>query len=214
MIHQRNDRAEEMVRSQIRTRGIKDGRVLAAMASIPRHEFLQKGEAAEPYGDYPVAIGCGQTISQPYMVAYMTEKLDLEGAEKVLEIGTGSGYQTAVLAELCRSVYSVERISTLLRRAKTTLGKLGYANIHFRVGDGSLGWVEEAPFDRILVTAAVPAVPAALNEQLADGGLLVVPVGDYRGYQLLKVVRRRGARFITQDTIGCRFVPLLGKQGF
>jgi protein-L-isoaspartate(D-aspartate) O-methyltransferase len=184
------------------------------MSRIPRHRFVQAKERSDPYGDYPLSIGFGQTISQPYMVAYMTEKLDLKGSEKVLEIGTGSGYQTAVLAELCQEVYTIERIPALLRRAKTLLQSMGYQNIHFRADDGSLGWEEEAPFDRILVTAAVPETPSAYKHQLADGGLIVVPVGDYRGYQMLKIIKRQGKKFTTLDTIGCRFVPLLGRQGF
>lgn len=214
MTEDADGRAEAMVESQIRARGVRDRAVLEAMSRIPRGRFVQAGERGEPYGDHPLPIGHGQTISQPYMVAYMTEKLDLQGQERVLEIGTGSGYQTAVLAEICRAVYTIERIPALLRRAKLVLGKQGYRNIYFRGGDGSLGWEEEGPFDRILVTAAVPAAPPALKKQLADDGLLVVPVGDYRGYQLLQVLRRRGNRYFTFDTIGCRFVPLLGEQGF
>jgi protein-L-isoaspartate(D-aspartate) O-methyltransferase len=208
------NKAEIMVQSQIRGRGIRDSKVLDAMSRIPRHRFVQARESSDAYGDYPLSIGFGQTISQPYMVAYMTEKLDLQGSEKVLEIGTGSGYQTAVLAELCREVYTIERIPALLRRAKILLQSMGYRNIHYRADDGSLGWEEEAPFDRILVTAAVPETPSCYKHQLADGGLIVVPVGDYRGYQILKIIRRRGEQFHSLDTIGCRFVPLLGQQGF
>jgi len=206
--------AEEMVQSQIKSRGVRDTRVLETMSRIPRDKFVLNKERADSYGDYPLSIGYGQTISQPYIVAYMTEKLNLEGPEKVLEIGTGSGYQTAVLADLCCEVYTIERISTLLRRAKVLLTQLGYNNIHYRVDDGSLGWPEKAPFDRIIVSAAVPGLPPALKTQLADGGLIVVPVGDYRGYQVMKIIRRKGKSFYVSDTIGCRFVPLLGKQGF
>ena len=206
--------AEEMVDTQIRARGISDPRVLAAMKRVPRTAFVKDTGSVNPYGDYPLSIGHGQTISQPYMVAIMTEKLLLEGNEKVLEIGTGSGYQTAVLAELVSSVYTIERIGKLIERSKTCLSDLGYGNIRFRTGDGSLGWSEEAPFDRILITAAVPRIPSSLKTQLADRGILVAPVGDYRHFQVLNILRRSGSRFEIQEGIGCRFVPLLGEEGF
>ena len=207
-------KADQMVESQIRGRGIYDPKLLEVMKRIPRHLFLQESSGLNPYGDYPVSIGYGQTMSQPYIVAIMTEKLELRGSEKTLEIGTGSGYQTAVLAELAAEVYTMERLETLLRRAKTALIQLDYRNIRFRVGDGSIGWPEEAPYDRIIVTAAVPSVPASLISQLADGGIMVAPIGDYREYQVLVVFHRSGDRIESADSIGCRFVPLLGQEGF
>ena len=217
--HARDPRAEDMVQCQIVSRGIGNRRVLDAMRRVPRENFLPGSRAgssqnADAYGDYPVPIGYGQTISQPYIVAYMTERLSLHEGSKVLEIGTGSGYQTAILAELCRRVYSVERIAFLLKKARTVLIERGYQNIEFQVGDGSEGWAEHAPFDGILVTAAVPRVPDVLKHQLADNGRLVTPVGDYRTYQVLTVVTRIGNRFDTTETIGCRFVPCIGKKGF
>jgi len=184
------------------------------MSQIPRETFLGGQKNVNPYGDFPIPIGHSQTISQPYMVAFMTEQLGLRGCEKVLEIGTGSGYQTAVLAELAEQIYTIERIPYLLDRSKEILKKLGYSNIEFKVADGSDGWVEEEPFDGILVTAAVPSIPDSLKVQLADNGTLVIPVGDYKTYQLLTVVKRIGKRFETRESIGCRFVPLIGKIGF
>ena len=203
-----------MVRTQIQARGVLNRRVLEVMSQIPRETFLGGQKNVNPYGDFPIPIGHGQTISQPYMVAFMTEQLGLRGCEKVLEIGTGSGYQTAVLAELAEQIYTIERIPYLLDRSKEILKKLGYSNIEFKVADGSDGWVEEEPFDGILVTAAVPSIPDSLKVQLADNGTLVIPVGDYKTYQLLTVVKRIGKRFETRESIGCRFVPLIGKIGF
>ena len=184
-----------MVQNQIVSRGIGNRRVLDAMRRVPRECFLPpSGSGRKPnsnaYGDYPIPIGYGQTISQPYIVAYMTDRLDLRANAKVLEIGTGSGYQTAVLAELCRKVYSVERIAYLLKNARKILTNLGYENIEYQIGDGLEGWAEQAPFDGILVTAAVPGIPDVLKQQLADNGRLVTPVGDYRTYQILTVVER------------------------
>jgi len=209
-----NEAAERMVRLQIESRDVRDRRVLDAMRRVPRHEFVPSGGRASAYEDRPVAIGHGQTISQPYIVAFMTELLELRGGERVLEIGTGSGYQTAILCELCGEVYSIERIPPLAERARETLADLGYLNVWIRLGDGSEGWPEHAPFDRILVTAAAPAVPPALRTQLADNGLLVLPVGDLRGSQELVVARRIGGIFSVRTSIGCRFVPLLGRGGF
>jgi protein-L-isoaspartate(D-aspartate) O-methyltransferase len=203
-----------MVRSQLASRGISDRRVLEVMGRVPRECFIGNRKDINPYGDYPIPIGHGQTISQPYMVALMTSELDLRGREKILEIGTGSGYQTAVLAELCGRVLTIERIASLLQNARKVLDTLGYSNIEYRIGDGSEGWAEEAPFDGILVTAAVPQVPEPLQHQLSDNGVLVIPVGDYRTYQILTVIKRIGKRFEKIEGIGCRFVPLIGREGF
>jgi len=204
---------ERMVTEQLARRGIRDERVLRAMGKVPRHLFVDEALAGRAYGDYPLPIGERQTISQPYMVALMTEALELVGHERVLEIGTGSGYQTAVLAELCSKVYSVERIKSLADRAVRTLDSLGYYNVLIRVGDGSLGWREEAPFDAILVTAGAPAVPGALVEQLAPKGRLAVPVGDAYGQTLRKGVKELdGMRWA--DLGGCIFVKLIGEQGW
>lgn len=204
-----NPAAERMVDTQLRSRGIRDERVLEIMARLPRHLFVPASSRDEAYGDFPLPIGKGQTISQPYMVALMTEELDLAGREKVLEIGTGSGYQTAILAELAAEVYSVELLPPLLERAQRLLAGLGYGNVHCLAGDGWEGWPEASPFDRILVAAAAPTVPAALTSQLADNGILVVPVGTSQLYQTLMTVRRLGTRLETREGIGCRFVPLV-----
>ena len=203
-----------MVDLQLKARGITDARVLAAMLQVPRSLFVPSGSRSDAYGDFPVSIGHGQTISQPYMVAFMTEALELTGKEKVLEIGTGSGYQTAVLAELSASVYSVERVEALHSAAGRVLGNLGYANIRLFLGDGGAGLAEYAPFDRIIVTAAAPSIPPALADELSDNGIIVVPVGDYRFSQVLVIGRRVGKSIDTRESIGCRFVPLVGKGGF
>ena len=202
------------MRTQIVSRGIANERVLEAMRKLPRESFVPGAKDADPYGDHPVSIGYGQTISQPYIVAYMTSQLALRGEEKVLEIGTGSGYQTAILSQLCHSVCTVERIPYLLKRANRVLAQQGRTNIEYRIGDGSEGWLERAPFDGILVAAAVPRIPDALKGQLADNGRLVTPVGNYKTYQMLTIVERIGQRFETRQTIGCRFVPCIGKKGF
>jgi protein-L-isoaspartate(D-aspartate) O-methyltransferase len=205
-----NPPAERMVRAQIRARGVTDVRLLEVMARLPRHRFAGAGtRKVEAYGDFPLPIGYDQTISQPYMVALMTEQLGMRGEERILEIGTGSGYQTAVLAELAREVYTIERIAPLLRRAQTLLQGLGYSNIAFRAGDGTEGWPEAAPFDRILVAAAAASVPQPLVAQLVDNGLLVIPVGPSEHYQTLTVLRRVGGRIEKSESIGCRFVPLV-----
>jgi protein-L-isoaspartate(D-aspartate) O-methyltransferase len=205
----KNPQAENMVKMQCRERGIHDTRVLEVMSRLPRHLFISGKNRDLAYGDYPVAIGHEQTISQPYIVAYMTQALDLRGNERVLEIGTGSGYQTAVLAELADTVYTVEVISSLSLQAKRILQAFGYANVRFKQGNGMSGWSEEAPFDRIIVTAAAATVPAALKSQLADNSIMVIPVGDYRDVQELRTVRKVGREFLVEDTIGCRFVPLV-----
>ncbi len=203
-----------MVRLQVESRDVRDPRVLAALRHVPRHLFVPAGSRSAAYEDHPVTIGHGQTISQPYIVAFMTELLELRGNERVLEIGTGSGYQTAILAELCASVFSMERIPELAERAHEALRGLGYGNVQVRTGDGSAGWPEKAPFDRILVTAAAPEVPAALADQVGDNGLIVLPVGDMRGTQELVIARKVGAHLSMRVSIGCRFVPLLGSGGF
>jgi protein-L-isoaspartate(D-aspartate) O-methyltransferase len=205
----KNEQAELMVKTQILSRGVTNPRVLEVMRAIPRHLFVSGKSRDIAYGDYPVSIGHEQTISQPYIVAYMTQALELKGEEKVLEIGTGSGYQTAVLAELARHVYTVEIIEPLIRNARRLLEAFGYANVSYKCADGRAGWEEEAPFDCILVTAAALSVPRSLQNQLADNGIMVIPIGDYRQYQELTVIRRIGNKFQVEETIGCRFVPLV-----
>jgi len=203
-----------MVDEQIRDRGIRDERVLAAMASLPRHLFLPAPVRAQAYEDHAVPIGFGVTMSQPYVVAWMTDALALDGDERVLEIGTGSGYQAAVLARLAREVFTVERVPVLARRATFALQVLGLDNVHVSVGDGSIGLPAHAPYDAIMVTAAAPSVPMELVEQLANGGRLVVPVGA-GAIQSLRVIRRddEGKLSIT-DRGGVVFVPLVGERGF
>lgn len=204
---------QAMVEEQILRRGIRDPRVIDAMGRIHRHLFVIPEHQAEAYEDRPLPIGEGQTISQPYMVAIMTQSLELTGRERVLEVGTGSGYQTAILAELALKVYTIERIPPLMDRAKKILADLGYANIQFRTGDGTRGWPEEAPFEGIIVTAGAPEIPRTLTAQLANGGRLVIPVGP-RYSQTLYKVTREGNRFHEEDVTGCVFVPLLGAFGW
>ncbi|WP_022852863.1 protein-L-isoaspartate(D-aspartate) O-methyltransferase [Thermodesulfatator atlanticus] len=204
---------ERMVQTQIAARGIKDPRVLAAMLKVPRHLFVEEALKDQAYGDYPLPIGEGQTISQPYIVALMTEALELKGPEKVLEVGTGSGYQAAILAELARWVYSIERYPSLAHRAKRILEKLGYNNVIIKVGDGTKGWPEAAPFDAIIVTAAGPKIPEPLIEQLKDGGRLVMPVGDEWSQYLIKVIKKDG-QLIKENLGAVRFVKLVGEYGF
>jgi protein-L-isoaspartate(D-aspartate) O-methyltransferase len=213
MDHRSSD-AERMVKLQIENRDVRDSRVLEAMRRVPRHLFVPAGSRALAYEDHPVSIGHRQTISQPYMVAFMTQALEVRGEDRVLEIGTGSGYQTAILAELCAEVFSVERIPELAAAAGKALAALGYQNVRLRVGDGSEGWPEQAPFDRILVAAASPAIPPGLRNQLADNGVMVIPVGDWRRTQEIVVARRVGGTVTVERSIGCRFVPLIGKGGF
>jgi len=197
----------EMVNSQIRARGVRDPRVLEAMEKVPRHLFVPEAMRAGAYADEPLPIGEGQTISQPYIVAYMTEALGLKGGGRVLEIGTGSGYQTAVLAELAREVFTIELIESLSVRAREVLQTLGYGNIRFRAGDGSRGWPEEAPFDAIIVTAAAVEVPRVLEEELDRSGTMVVPVGT--GYQELWLIRRMKKGLKRERLLSVRFVPLV-----
>ena len=204
---------QRMVDDQLARRGIKDERVLAAMRRVPRHRFVEEAFRERAYGDHPLPIGQEQTISQPYIVALMTALLELTGREKVLEIGTGSGYQTAVLAELARRVCSIERIPALAARARAALEVLGYANVWVRVGNGTLGWPDEAPFDRILVAAGGPSVPPPLFEQLAEGGRMVLPLGDQAG-QTLTLVESVGGQMRTRGCGDCHFVPLVGKYAW
>lgn len=205
----RNKMAEE----QLIPRGIVDERLLGVFRRVPRHIFVPNVRLADAYGDFPLSVGGGQTISQPYIVALMTQLLNLKANEKILEIGTGSGYQTSILADLTKEVYSVERIAVLAETARSRLGELGYKNVRIRVGDGTEGWDEFAPYDGIIVTAGAPAIPAPLVEQLAEGGRMVIPVGDTFS-QMLKVVKRSAGEVITEDISGCMFVPLIGKYGW
>jgi protein-L-isoaspartate(D-aspartate) O-methyltransferase len=200
---------QAMVDQQIESRDVKDPKVLAALRKVPRHEFVPAAARAEAYADHPLPIGHGQTISQPYIVAFMTEAAALRGGETVLEIGTGSGYQAAVLAEIAARVYTIEIVAPLAESASAVLKRLGYANVDVRAGDGYAGWPEAAPFDAILVTAAAPRIPEPLKQQLKDGGRLVLPVGD--DWQELVVVTRRGERFEEKRVLPVRFVPMTGK---
>jgi len=208
------DQARElMVRRQIEARGVSDPRVLAAMREIPRHIFALQAQQDRAYDDCPLPIGFGQTISQPYMVAIMTQLLRLTGKEKVLELGTGSGYQAAILGNLAKWVYTVERITELSEMARRNMAACDITNITFIVADGTRGWPEEAPYDAIVVTAGAPDVPGPLFEQLSDGGRLVVPVGD-RYSQTLKVVEKINGVKKTRNYFECRFVDLVGEYGW
>jgi len=203
----------KMVQEQLLARGIKDERVLRAMMKVPRHLFLEEGLWSQAYGDFPLPIGEGQTISQPYIVALMTEALRLKGDEKVLEVGTGSGYQAAILAELAERVFSIERISSLAAKARRILDELGYANVLIKVSDGTYGWEEEAPFDGIIVTAGAPEIPKTLLRQLKVGGRLVIPVGNEYSQTLLRIARKESG-YKEEDLGGCRFVRLIGDHGW
>jgi protein-L-isoaspartate(D-aspartate) O-methyltransferase len=202
-----------MVDEQLVSRGVKDERVLTAMRSVPRHEFLPEGIRAMAYQDSALPLGEGQTMSQPYMVARMTELLGLQGTERVLEIGTGSGYQAAVLAELCGKVYTVERIKMLADRARSSLDRLGYKSVAIKVYDGTYGWKEMSPFDAIMVTAGAPDIPAPLLEQLKEGGRMVIPVGERYGQELVTVVKTAEG-LVTERSTPCVFVPLIGTHGW
>lgn len=199
-----------MVERQLRARDIRDPRVLDAMRKVPRHRFVPARVRSEAYGDHPLPIGHDQTISQPYIVAFMTQALKVAPTHKVLEIGTGSGYQAAVLGELARDVYTIEIVTPLAESAKALLAELGYRNVHVRAGNGYLGWPEQAPFDRIMVTAAPDEVPPALVEQLKVGGLMAIPVGTMFD-QELRILRRTEKGLETLETLPVRFVPMTGK---
>lgn len=204
---------ERMVRQQIAARGIREQRVLEAMRAVPRHLFVPVDAREMAYQDGPLRIGQGQTISQPYIVALMTEMLELTGHERVLEIGTGSGYQAAILSLLASHVYTIERHAALASRARELLHGLGYQNISIRVGDGTLGWPEHAPYDAVMITAAAPSLPDPLIDQLADGGRLVAPVGG--GWsQMLVRIRREGKKLHSEEMSSVAFVPLIGEFGW
>jgi protein-L-isoaspartate(D-aspartate) O-methyltransferase len=203
-----NFQREAMVRTQLAERGIRDRRVLDAMRSVPRHEFIPELLRQDAYEDRPLPIGEGQTISQPYIVAAMLEHLALAATDRVLEIGTGSGYVTALLASLCAEVYSMERHAQLAASAETTLRRLGYGNVHLRVGDGSQGWAEHAPFDAIIVSAATAEMPPALFAQLREGGRMIAPIGPSFS-QELQLIRKIGGEPEVNILEGCRFVPLV-----
>jgi protein-L-isoaspartate(D-aspartate) O-methyltransferase len=202
-----------MVEEQLRSRGIRDPRVLAAMGKVPREEFISSEDFRDAYGDHPLPIGAGQTVSQPYIVAAMVEALDLRPTDRVLEVGTGTGYEAAILAELATEVWTVERHQELASKAREILARLGYANAHVVHGDGSLGLAEQAPFDKILVAAAAPRIPESLVVQLVDGGRLVVPVGT-RYEQQVHIARKKGGEIVVTTHDLCRFVPLVGAEGW
>ena len=204
----------QMVDEQIARRGVKDPRVLAALKKVERHLFVPAHLRPQAYEDYPLPIGHGQTISQPYIVAAMTEELNLKRDSTVLEVGTGSGYQTAILAELCREVYTIEAVPELAESARKILEELGYTNIHYHIGDGSIGWPEDIQFDAIMVTAAAPSIPGPLKNQLKVGGVIVIPIGDRMYQELVRSVRVTEKKWKTKNLFPCAFVPLLGKYGF
>ena len=204
-----SEERRRMVETQLQARDIHDPKVLAAMKRVPRHVFVPENERRYAYGDSPLPIGSGQTISQPYIVAYMTQALDLQPSDRVLEVGTGSGYQAAVLAELVNEVYTIEILPELARRAELTLMELGYTNVHVRAGDGYRGWPEHAPFDAIIVTAAPDHIPQPLIDQLEVGGKLVIPVGSWD--QEMVIITRTEKGVLERHTIGVRFVPMTGE---
>ena len=202
-----------MVQVQLRERGIHDPHVLRIMEAMPRHLFVDEALSAKAYSDSALPIGASQTISQPYMVALMTQALELTGEEKVLEIGTGSGYQTAILAELADRVFTVERIASVGEAARDRLTRMGYKNVVFRIADGSVGWREMAPFDRVLIAAGAPRMPAFLDEQLRVGGVAVMPIGTGENQMLVKAVRTEDG-WQGRELCGCAFVPLIGKDAW
>ena len=202
-----------MVEEQLVERGVKNLSLLEAMSRVPRHLFAQDSLQHRAYGDTPLPIGENQTISQPYIVGAMTEALALKGEERVLEIGTGSGYQTAIIAELCRQVFTIERLNNLSRKAQNILESLNYMNIVFKMFDGTYGWPDQAPFDAILITASAPEIPDSLVKQLGDGGRLVAPIGG-ADKQKLVVLTKKGDSVSRRDLVNCKFVPLIGKYGW
>jgi len=202
-----------MVQEQLVARNITDNRTLAAMAEVPRHLFVDDAMRNRAYGDHPLPIGSGQTISQPYIVALMTQALQLQGHEKVLEIGTGSGYQAAILSRMCARVYTVERINSLLASARRVFDKLRYYNIQSKLDDGTLGWPEQGPFDAIIITAGGPVIPQPLIDQLADPGRLIIPVGD-QSEQSLRLLTKHDGLVETEDLASVRFVDLVGEYGW
>lgn len=204
---------ERMVQEQLRRRDITDERLLAVMLEVPRHCFVDDAMRARAYGDHPLPIGAGQTISQPYIVAYMTQALGLTGVENVLEIGTGSGYQAAILSRLCNQVYTVERINSLLAGARKTFDKLRYFNIRSKLDDGTIGWPENGPYDAIIVTAGGPGIPEPLIEQLADPGRLIIPVGNQH-VQDLQLLEKNEGQVIVTSLASVRFVDLVGEHGW
>lgn len=204
---------KKMIEKEVVANGIRDPRVIDVMSRIPRHEFVDPGMAAQAYLDSPLHIGLKQTISQPFIVALMTESLGLKGTEKILEIGTGSGYQTAILAELGRRIFSIERVTTLSNRARKVLYRMAYNNVTLRIGDGSLGWPEEVPFDAIIVTASAPEIPKAYLDQLAENGVLVIPCGTETNQSLIRV-RKQAGKFLEEKLTECRFVKLYGQYGW
>ena len=214
MTHDYRVARERMVRNQLIPRGIKDERVLRVMGKIQRHLFVEDALVGEAYNDHPLPIGHKQTISQPYIVALMTEALELDGKEKTLEIGTGSGYQTAILAELSEKVFTIERIRPLMENARSLLNNLGYTNIIFKSYDGTLGWEEYAPFNAIIITAGAPEIPEPLLEQLDEGGRMIIPIGDKFSQELIKVIKVKKDSYVKKNLGGCRFVDLIGVHGW
>lgn len=204
---------KRMVEEQIKSRGIKDPVTIEAFMKVPRHLFVEEALRGQAYSDYPLPIGQDQTISQPYIVALMTEGLELTESDRVLEIGTGSGYQTAILAEIAKLVFSIERKSELLERAKKMLLELKYKNVEIKVDDGTQGWTNESPFDGIIVTASAPEIPEPLVEQLRDGGRMVIPVGGRVSQDLIKITKEKG-KIKKENMGGCRFVKLIGEYGW
>lgn len=203
-----------MVEQQVVARGITDQRVIAAMLAVPRHRFVEDALQSQAYSDFPLPIGFRQTISQPYMVAFMSQALGLQDGERVLEIGTGSGYQAAILARIAGKVYSIERHAELARRARRVLDAVGCSAVNIKVSDGTVGWPEQAPFDAIVTTAGAPAIPVEYREQLAIGGRLVIPVGGRASQVLVRVLRRGRDVFEEEQLLACRFVPLVGRHGW
>ena len=205
---------QKMVKDQLLSRDIKDKKVLNVFRNVPRHQFIDPAMRKDAYGDFPLSIGKGQTISQPYIVALMVQLLDVLEKDRILEIGTGSGYETAILAELAQDVFSIERIEVLAAKARRILEGLSYKNVHIKIGDGTLGWEEHAPFDKIIVTASSPGIPRPLLDQLSEGGKMVIPVGTRFTQRLTLLEKSEGGRLSEQDVCGCVFVPLIGEYGW